>query len=71
MSRDKDYGVCDSCGEPFGYGMDIVELRIQGCGQSQGYETYWQQGTTVHLHQLCFQIMPQKELLLLPFKKKP
>jgi hypothetical protein len=51
--------------------MDIVELRIQGCGQSQGYETYWQQGTTVHLHQLCFQIMPQKELLLLPFKKKP
>lgn len=70
MSRDKDYGKCDSCGEPFEYGMNIVEMRIQLCGQSQGYEEYWQQGATVHLHQFCFKLLSSKELLELPTKPK-
>ncbi len=71
MSQDRDYGKCDSCNQPFVYGDEIVHLSIQGCGQSQGYENFWQMGTTVHLHQLCFKMIPQREVLWFPFKRKP
>lgn len=67
MSRDKDYGKCDVCGEPFDYGMDIVELSLQGCGQSQGYETLWPLGE-IQLHQKCFK-QTAPDLLLKLVKK--
>lgn len=68
MNQDNN---CASCGQPIECGMHSVEVRLYSSGRFLGNEIRLQQGTTVQLHQLCFQTMPQKEILWLPFKRKP